>query len=160
MRSNMKYSWFIFALFITACNSSSDTTTQEAISERPKANITEVTAQGSEGNFTFYVTVASDETGCDQYADWWEVLNANGELVYRRVLLHSHPTDQPFTRSGSPVNIESDATVYIRAHMNNDGYTGDVFKGSVTNGFLKIDTPPVFSDSIDEQQPLPNDCAF
>lgn len=156
----MKYSLIFLTLFITACNSSSDTTIKGETSEKAKANITEVTAQGSSGNYTFYVTVASDETGCDQYADWWEVLNADGELIYRRVLLHSHPDDQPFTRSGSPVNIQSGDIVYIRAHMNNDSYSGDVFKGSISNGFLKIDTPPVFSDSIDEQQPLPDGCAF
>lgn len=76
----MKYSWIILSFFLVACNSSStDTDGSGNQQEVAKANITEVTAQGDSGLYTFYVTVASDETGCDQYADWWEVLNANGD---------------------------------------------------------------------------------
>ena len=161
----MKYLPLLVLLFITACNSSNkvennDSSTVSNPSSTIKANVTEVTAQGNNGNFSFFVTLESDETGCDQYADWWEVLNSDGELVYRRVLLHSHPDTQPFTRGGSPVPVQADDTVYIRAHMNNAGYTGDVFTGSVNGGFLKADNPPAFSQGIAEEQPLPNGCAF
>lgn len=154
----MKYSWILLSLFLVACNSGSSDTKEATVVA--KANITEVTAQGNSSGYTFYVTVASDETGCDQYADWWEVLSANGDLIYRRILFHSHPNDQPFTRAGSPVNIQPNDIVYIRAHMNKAGYTGDVFKGSTTTGFLKTNTTPGFSKSIETQAPLPNGCAF
>lgn len=159
----MKFAWIFLALVLAGCNSSSNdgsTTDTEQTSEKAVADITEVTAQGDAGNYTFYVTIASDETGCKQYADWWEVLSNDGQLIHRRILAHSHPTDQPFTRASSPVNIQAEDTVYIRAHMNKDGYTGAVFKGSVVSGFLKATTIPNFSDEIAAQQPLPSGCAF
>jgi len=156
-----KFSWIFLSLLIVACNSSSSNTSGNGNGNVvPKANITEVTAQANQGAYTFYVTVASDETGCDQYADWWEVLGAKGDLIYRRILFHSHPTDQPFTRSGSPVHINANDIVYIRAHMNKAGYTGDVFKGSIASGFLKTNTAPSFAKSIETQTPLPDGCAF
>ncbi|MDE0965461.1 MAG: hypothetical protein OSB73_20225 [Candidatus Latescibacteria bacterium] len=40
---------------------------------------------GSEGRYSFSVTFSSRETGCGRFADWWEVLNENGERPYRRV---------------------------------------------------------------------------
>ena len=40
---------------------------------------------GSEGRYSFSVTVSSRETGFGRFADWWEVLNENGERPYRRV---------------------------------------------------------------------------
>ena len=145
---------------LAGCNSSSNNSDNEPTAEKAIADITEVTAQGNAGNYTFYVTVKSDETGCEQYADWWEVLSSDGQLIHRRILAHSHPTDQPFTRAGSPINIQDTDTVYVRAHMNKDGYSGDVFTGSVASGFLKATTVPDFSDEIAAQQPLPTGCAF
>ena len=38
------------------------------------AAVTAVTATGAPGTYTFSVTVESPDTGCAQYADWWEVL--------------------------------------------------------------------------------------
>ena len=55
------------------------------------ANVIAVDAKGSNGNYNFYVTLSSDETGCEQYANWWEILDENGSLLYRRILIHSHP---------------------------------------------------------------------
>ena len=40
---------------------------------------------GSDGRYSFSVMVSSRETGCGRFADWWEVLNENGERPYRRV---------------------------------------------------------------------------
>ena len=155
----MKFIYLFSLLFIVACNGTKSPE-EDIIQNQINANVTEVTAQGSKGNYTFYVTLKSDETGCDQYADWWEVLNAKGELVYRRVLLHSHPDSQPFTRSGNPVNVTENDRLYIRAHMNKLGYQGDVFSGSVSTGFLKEVNPPEFERALEKQQPLPNGCAF
>ena len=124
-----------------------------------RADVTKVTVSG-EGSYRFNVTLKSDETGCAQYADWWEVLDSKGRLLYRRILFHSHPNDQPFTRSGGTVPLEPESMVYVRGHMNKRGYAGDVFAGSIAHGFKKAEKVPVFPKSIETQKPLPNGCAF
>ena len=57
------------------------------------ANIVSVDVSAS---FVFSVGIASPDTGCDQYANWWEVVTPGGTLLYRRILAHSHITEQPF----------------------------------------------------------------
>lgn len=124
------------------------------------ANVIAVQTSGSEGTYRFSVTLKSTETGCAQYADWWEVLSEKGELLYRRILVHSHPDTQPFTRSGGSVKIEKNDMVYIRAHMNKLGYVGDVMKGSVTSGFEIVTKLPTFSKGLEKQKPLPIGCLY
>jgi len=124
------------------------------------ANVIAVQTSGTNSTYRFSVTLQSTETGCDQYADWWEVLSESGELLYRRILVHSHPDTQPFTRSGGSVKIGKSDTVYIRGHMNKMGYVGDVFKGSVKEGFYKSIALPSFSEDLEKQQPLPKGCAY
>ncbi len=122
------------------------------------ADVIAVSTSGQAKNYRFSVTLSSPDTGCDQYANWWEVISEDGKLLYRRILLHSHVHEQPFTRSGGPVNIESGQTVIIRAHMNNSGYGGTAFKGSVDNGFNRIELSPDFASDLEKQEPLPGDC--
>ena len=129
-------------------------------SNTAKANVINVSTNGTTGNYRFLVTVQSDETGCKQYANWWEVVSAEGELLYRRILFHSHPHDQPFRRSGGNVNIKNTDIIYIRAHMNTTSYSGDIFKGSVKNGFKKTNDTIKNSQQIEQMSPLPNGCAF
>ena len=45
------------------------------------------------------VTVRSNETGLEKYADAWEVRTTAGDVLGTRVLLHPHVDEQPFTRS-------------------------------------------------------------
>ena len=125
-----------------------------------KVNVTAVNVKGNEGAYTFAVTLESDETGCEQYADWWEVLSEKGELLYRRILVHSHPNTQPFTRSGGQVAVKADDVTYVRAHMNKEGYAGAVMKGSVAKGFKVVTDLPTFSKKIETQKPLPQGCLF
>jgi len=149
---------FLTLLFLSACGGDSDSSVSE--NDDVKANVTEITVQGSQNNYIFNVTLESDDTGCQQYADWWEILTEDGQLIYRRILGHSHTTEQPFTRSGGPIEIIEDSIVYIRAHMNTQGYIGDVFKGSVQNGFIKSNNTPKFASEIEEELPLSDGCAF
>ena len=125
-----------------------------------RANVTAVNVKGSEGAYIFAVTLKSDETGCAQYADWWEILSDKGDLLYRCILVHSHPDTQPFTRSGGKVDIKADEIMYVRAHMNKLGYVGDVLKGSVVKGFRRVETTPAFKKELEKQDPLPKGCAF
>ena len=125
-----------------------------------RADVTAVTTQGSDGGYIFKVTIKSTETGCEQYADWWEVVSEKGELLYRRILVHSHPDTQPFTRSGGEIAIMPNDIVYVRAHMNKEGYVGDVFRGSVHMGFQKVTNLPYFPNALEKQEPLPTGCLF
>lgn len=75
------------------------------------------------------VTLSHPDTGWDDYADGWEVLDADGNRLGFRELLHPHVNEQPFTRSLSGVAIPEDATViYIRARDNVGGWSDDLFE--------------------------------
>jgi hypothetical protein len=124
------------------------------------ADVISVQASGQPSAYQFAVEIASPDTGCDRYADWWEVVSENGELVYRRILLHSHVGEQPFTRSGGPVAIEADTVVWVRAHMHPGGYGGVALKGSVQTGFEVADAGLSFGAELETQPPLPDGCAF
>ena len=124
------------------------------------ADVNAVQASGSPGAYSFNVTVKSPDTGCKQYADWWEVVSEDGKLLYRRVLLHSHVGEQPFTRSGGPVPIQPDTVVWVRAHMNTSGYGGAAHKGSVKAGFKPAIPDAGFAAGLAKQAPLPDGCNF
>lgn len=128
--------------------------------ETTLAKITEVAVSGNSGNYTFNVTIESPDTGCDQYADWWEVFTPDGELLYRRILAHSHVDEQPFTRSGGPVPITENTEVIVRAHMNNLSYGTQVFRGTVSGGFEVDSIGTDFAIQLETTEPLPTDCAF
>ena len=125
------------------------------------AEITGVTVSGNENAYTFSVTIKSPDTGCEQYANWWEVISEDGSsLLYRRILGHSHVNEQPFTRSGGSVGITKDQIVYVRAHMNTSGYGTTVFKGSVDSGFSAATLEAEFGEALETEVPQPSGCAF
>ena len=80
-----------------------------------------------------------------------------GRLIYRRVLLHSHVDEQPFTRSGGPVDVQPSETVVVQAHMNGAGYRGVGLRGSVAGGF---DPAVGILAEMENKGPLPSNCAF
>ena len=124
------------------------------------ADVVSVQAKGSAGAYQFSVEVSSPDTGCEQYADWWEVLDEQGQLLYRRILAHSHTSEQPFVRSGGPVAIDPETPVWVRAHMHPGGYGGVAFRGSVEDGFSEAQPEPDFAAGVADQSPLPDGCAF
>lgn len=125
------------------------------------ADVFAVNTSGEQGAYSFSVTVSSPDTGCDQYADWWEVLSTSGDLIYRRILNHSHVNEQPFTREGGPVSIQLSDTVIVRAHMNTSGYGGMAMRGSVNGTFVQApDITADFASEVEDEEPLPEDCLF
>lgn len=124
------------------------------------ADVVSVSVQGDPGAYDFAVEVKSPDTGCERYANWWEVIDVDGRLIYRRVLAHSHVDEQPFTRSGGPVPIELDSEVWVRAHMHFAGYGGRAFKGSVQGGFRAADLPGSFASGLAKEPPGPPDCRW
>ena len=133
---------------------------EEVIIENTSATITALSFTGEANNYNFSVTIESPDTGCDQYADWWEVFKQDGTLVYRRILGHSHVDEQPFTRSGGTVDVGPDEFIYVRAHMNNLGYGTAVFSGTLTEGLKAADLETSFATDLETQDPLPTSCAF
>jgi hypothetical protein len=125
-----------------------------------EAAVVGVTINGKENEYTFNVALKSDDTGCGQYADWWEIISPDGRLVYRRILGHSHVEEQPFTRSGGPVAVTPGQTLYIRGHMNKVGYGRKVYLGTVAGGFTPATLATDFAENLEEIEPLPSGCAF
>jgi hypothetical protein len=132
----------------------------EASGMNAQADVIAVQAGGQPGAYQFNVGIRSPDKGCAQYADWWEVVSEDGKLLYRRVLLHSHVDEQPFTRSGGPVPIQADTLVWVRAHMNTSGYGGAALKGSVKTGFKPAVPDAGFAAGLAKQAPLPEGCDF
>ncbi len=98
------------------------------------ADVTHVRAvESPDGTWTFYVTVEHPDTGWEDYADGWDVVTPEGEVLkpdpeseFTRTLLHPHVDEQPFTRSQSGIVIPEDVTeVRVRAHDIVDGYGGE-----------------------------------
>ena len=137
-----------------------DTPIAKITSPSSDAEILSLNVNGEQGAYNFSVTISSPDEGCNQYADWWEVISQEGELFYRRILLHSHVNEQPFTRSGGPVSIDSETIVLVRAHMHPTGYGGLAMKGSVAGGFEPIELSADFASSLAERPPLPEGCNF
>ncbi len=160
MRSFYNLASISIILFITilACQQTPEVVDQEIMVE--SAKVIGVSCTGQENNYTLSVTIESPDTGCDQYANWWEVINLQGELIYRRILGHSHVDEQPFTRSGGPVSIGANDTIIVRAHMNNLSYGTQVFKGVVANDLYEDFLDANFGLELETQEPLPGDCPF
>ncbi len=157
------------AVFVLACRDeeptpADDDTTAAADDDTAPAvtaDVVGVAVTGDPGDYTFAVTLATDDVDCDQYADWWEVLTPAGELVYRRILTHSHPDEQPFTRDGGPVEVDADAEVVVRGHMNEAGYGGQAMRGSASVEFvLEPDLDAGFAPEVEGQDPQPDPCLF
>lgn len=150
-------------LIIIACffsQSCTENAPGNGLQSQTLAKITEVDCKGQPLNYTFDVTIESPDLGCDQYADWWEVITPDSALLYRRILTHSHVDEQPFTRSGGIVNIGADDFIYVRAHMNNLGYGNQVFSGTPRDGLVSDSLDKSFAIFLESANPLPTDCAF
>ena len=148
-------------IFVALCCSGEKSVSGQTIKNQTDqfANIAEIAIKGDANNYQFSVTITSPDRGCDQYADYWEVVSLEGELIYRRILRHSHVDEQPFTRSGGPVLISADEVVWIRAHMNTEGYGGKAYRGSVIDGFNQTEIPDGFAEDLINLDPKPS-CAF
>ena len=154
--SKTRISIILIFLISLACD---PTQGQENDKAQP-AEVMSVSVSGSEDNYTFSVGIKSPDMGCKQYANWWEVISEGGELIYRRILAHSHTNEQPFVRSGGKVKISIDQTVIIRAHMNNSGYGSVAFIGSVEKGFVETELDKTFALDLEDESPQPSGCAF
>ena len=156
---------FYCSTILCACGSSGSGADVEpeqssTVAQNRSAAVTAVNYSGESGNYIFSVTVESPDVGCEQYANWWEILTPDDTLVYRRILAHSHVNEQPFTRSGGPVNVSADEEIIIRAHMNSTGYGTRVFRGTIEQGFTNALVDGTLAVELEDTQPLPDGCTF
>ncbi|MEW7006864.1 MULTISPECIES: hypothetical protein [unclassified Lentilitoribacter] len=85
--------------------------------------------KNASGSYRFSVTVKHADEGWDHYADKWDVVDSDGNILGTRVLAHPHVNEQPFTRSLSNIEIPEDVKyVLIRAHDSVHKYGGKEFK--------------------------------
>lgn len=91
-----------------------------------EANVTHVQVRPAGVDlFSFDVTVEHADEGWDHYADAWEVVAPNGDVLGVRTLFHPHVDEQPFTRSLGGVYIPPGVTeVTIRARDSVHGFGG------------------------------------
>ncbi len=100
--------FFILALFAAVC--------LPAVAGDADVSDVDVSCN-SDSICSFDVTVKHDDEGWEHYANKWEVLSPDGEILATRELAHPHDDEQPFTRSLVNVRIPIDLNeVVVRAH--------------------------------------------
>lgn len=101
---------------------------QPLYSAHPEIQFVKARLDG-DGTWNFNVTLAYPDTGWEDYADGWFVTTPDGDVLGRRVLLHPHVNEQPFTRSLGGVAIADDLTeVVVRSHNLISGYAPEVVR--------------------------------
>ena len=81
------------------------------------AEIVDVALSRAADGWRADVTLRHADSGWDHYADAWELRGPDGVVYGRRVLLHPHVEEQPFTRSLSGMMIpEGVREVTVHAH--------------------------------------------
>lgn len=101
-----------------------------AYAEAPE--ITQVRVEKDGMAWRFFVTILHADTGWDHYANGWEVLDADGNVLGHRRLHHPHVTEQPFTRSlGNVMVPDGMREVYVRASCSVDNWVGEPVAVSV-----------------------------
>jgi hypothetical protein len=98
-----------------------------AMADAPVVRNVNVSKAGDAWNFD--VTLSHMDTGWDDYADAWRILDGNGKELGVRKLAHPHVDEQPFTRSLSGIRIPTDVTeVGIQARDTIGGWSSPVKK--------------------------------
>lgn len=78
-----------------------------------------------DGTYRFDVSVSHADEGWDHYANAFEILDADGNILGTRTLLHPHVGERPFTRSLAGVVIPNSLDkVVIRANDSVHGTGG------------------------------------
>ncbi len=123
-------------LLVASCGGGGDEGSAEPVASNDMcADVTKVEiAAESGGTYRFDVTVRSEETGWDKYADAWEVRGPNGSVLGTRILAHPHVDEQPFTRSLGQVEIPAGVTeVVVAARDLVEGFCGETKRVAVPN---------------------------
>ena len=97
--------------------------------------------QSSDGSWLVNVGLLHEDSGWDHYADIWRLVDAEGNVLGERVLLHPHEDEQPFIRS-EQIRIPADLEIiYVEAHDIVHGWTPnrlEIDMTKVENGRLTV----------------------
>ena len=89
------------------------------------------------------VTLEHDDTGWNHYADKWQEVDSEGNVLGGRVLSHPHFCEQPFPRGLGDVEVPKGiTTVYIEAHDKVHGWTSNRLETNLdkaTDGRLRVE---------------------
>ena len=143
----------------------------------PGAVVMAVTVPSPATDPVIVVEIFSLDRGCQHYADWWEVLDADtGELLYRHLIPTPHVDQQPFTLTSAHLSVSPDQPLIIRAHMNvgigettdeldefgnpiePNGYTTQAMQGTLKQGFRPVRLSDRFAAWVEQQAPQPEAC--
>ena len=81
--------------------------------------------QKSNNQWCFSVTIEHNDQSWEHYADGWEVVDLQGNILANRVLAHPHDNEQPFTRSLCGIEIPQGINkLIVRAKCNQHGFEG------------------------------------
>ena len=115
----------IATLVLAACGTDAQSAPTD---EEGCAHVIDAIAEDLGDSWTVTATVRSADTGWGKYADAWQVLGPDFEVLGERILAHPHENEQPFTRSLTGVIIPDGVdTVTITARDSVLGFCGDVF---------------------------------
>lgn len=79
--------------------------------------------------YSFAVTVLHADSGWEHYANKWDIIDNQGNILATRVLYHPHENEQPFTRNLAGVHIPQEIrSVTVRAHDLIHQYGGKTFE--------------------------------
>lgn len=83
-----------------------------------EADVIAATAtQDIRGTWTVSAAILHADTGWEHYADRFDVLDDEGNVLGSRTLFHPHVDEQPFTRSLNALAIPDEVTtITVRAH--------------------------------------------
>jgi hypothetical protein len=105
----------------------------QARADAPKIEAVEAVKSGMDWRFS--VTIRHEDTGWEHYADGWEILDADGNVLGYRKLLHPHVSEQPFTRSLSAVVIPDGVReVFVRARCSETGWSDETVAVQLSPG--------------------------
>ena len=89
------------------------------------ADVVNVVVRQRAGLYDLDVTIRSNDTGWERYADRIEALGSDGAVLGTRVLEHPHDDEQPFTRDLYELRVPAGtARVTVRAHFKPTGFDG------------------------------------
>ena len=118
----------------TASQPAATATTEESPSESASADAAEQEfpdvesvelRREDDGTVSALVTISSPYDTPERYADGWQVIDEDGEVLGEMELTHDHADEQPFTRMQSGLEVpEGVETVTVEARDSENGYGG------------------------------------